>query len=213
MYAVVNGMDEISYEGVDVHNDNPGEQVVEIALGKQYGFPYCWTAQRVVLAGGQVVPPGTQLNKSDIHTDAWCAANSSRPTTFIQAHSAPLDIVFFDQHPQGALPERYRGGAFVALHGSWNRDPATGYKVIWIPFDAAGHSPMPISTATDTTFPYEVVLGGGNASGPADGPWSWATSGYSDEPRFADVAISPIDGALYVTSDNQGVLYRVGKPN
>lgn len=213
IYAVVNGMDGTYYEGQDVHNDNPGEQIVEIAMGKRYGFPYCWTAQRVVLPGGQVVPPGTQLNTSGTHTDAWCATSSSQPTTFVQAHSAPLDIAFFDDHPKGGLPERYRGGAFVALHGSWNRSPATGYKVIWIPFDAAGKAPMPTSTATDTTFPYEVVLGGGTAAGAVDGAWSWAVPGYADEPRFAGVAVSPLDGALYATSDSQGVLYRVGTPN
>jgi glucose/arabinose dehydrogenase len=211
MYAVVNGMDGVSYQSKDIHNDNPGEQITEIAMGKQYGFPFCVTAQRVVLAGGQLVPPGTQIPPGgSVHDDAWCAANSSAPSTFVQAHSAPLDIVFFDAHPQGALPERYRGGAFVALHGSWNRAPATGYKVVWIPFDAAGKAPMPVSTATDTTFPYEVILGGGDATGPKDGPWSWGDQGYADEPRFAGVAISPIDGALYASTDSGGYLYRVG---
>jgi glucose/arabinose dehydrogenase len=211
MYAVVNGLDQVEFGGVDVHNDNPGEQLVEIAMGKKYGYPYCFTAQRVVTAG-QVVAPGTQLPFMNTHDQAWCAANSSPPTTFVQAHSAPLDLTFFDTHPKGALPEHYRGGAFVALHGSWNRSPATGYKVVWIPFDADGKSPMPTSTATDTTFPYEVILGGGDATGPKDGAWSWSAPGgdYSDQPRFAGVAVSPVDGALYATSDSGGYVYRVG---
>lgn len=208
MYAVVNGMDGVTYQGADVHDDNPGEQVVEIAAGKQYGFPFCYTAQRVVV-GGQVVAPGTQLPYLT-HDEAWCAANSSPPATFIQAHSAPLDIAFFDAHPQGALPEKYRGGAFVALHGSWNRSPATGYKVIWIPFDAAGNAPTPTSTLTETTFPYETILGGGDATSPKDGPWSWADSSHADDPRFAGVAVSPIDGALYASTDTGGYVYRVG---
>lgn len=212
MYAVVNGLDDVSYAGEDVHNDNPGEQVVEIGMGKAYGYPYCFTAQRI-LKGGAVVPPGTQLPFGNVHDDAWCLANSSPPTTFVQAHSAPLDITFFDDQPRGGLPEKYRGGAFVALHGSWNRSPATGYKVIWIPFDASGKSPMPTSTATDTTFPYEVILGGGDASGAKDGAWSWSTADYADQPRFAGVAISPIDGALYASSDSGGYIYRLGVPN
>ena len=209
MYAVVNGLDDITYGGQNVHNDNPGEQVVEIAMGRAYGYPYCFTAQRVI-AAGQVILPGTQLQYGTVHDDAWCATNSSPPATFIQAHSAPLDLVFFDDQPRGALPDRYRGGAFVALHGSWDRSPATGYKVIWIPFDASGKAPMPTSTMTDSTFPYEVVLGGGNATAPADGAWSWTSGDYSDQPRFAGVAVSPVDGALYATSDSGGVLYRVG---
>lgn len=213
MYAVVNGMDDIGYQGTNVHNDNPGEQVVEIAMGKQYGFPFCFTAQRVV-AAGQVVAPGTQLAVTgSAHDDTWCAASSSLPTTFIQAHSAPLDLEFFDAHPKGGLPERYRGGAFVALHGSWDRSPATGSKVIWIPFDANGKVPPVVSTMTETKFPYETVFGGGDASGPQDGPWSWTgPNDYGDQPRPVGVAISPIDGSLYVSSDT-GYVYRVGSPN
>ena len=211
MYAVVNGMDGVSFGGVDVHDDNPGEQVTEVAMGKSYGYPYCFTAQRVT-AAGQLVLPGTQLAFGGVHDDAWCAANSSPPSTFIQAHSAPLDLVFFDDQPRGALPDRFRGGAFVALHGSWNRSAATGYKVIWIPFDAAGNAPMPTSTATDTTFPYEVILGGGSATAPEDGPWSWVSGDYSDQPRFSGVAISPVDGALYAASDSSGYIYRIGVP-
>ena len=211
MYAVVNGMDEVTYGGADVHNDNPGEQVVEIGMGRAYGYPYCFTAQRVIV-GGQVVAPGTQLPFGGVHDDAWCTANSLPPATFIQAHSAPLDLVFFDEQPRGALPDRFRGGAFVALHGSWDRSPATGYKVIWIPFDASGKAPMPSSSMTDTTFPYEVVLGGGDATAPKDGAWSWVSGDYSDQPRFAGVAVSPVDGALYASSDSGGYIYRVGQP-
>ena len=69
---------------------------------------------------------------------------------------------------------------------------------------------MPTSTMTDTTFPYEIVLGGGDAAAAADGAWSWASGDYSDQPRFAGVAISPVDGALYAASDSGGYIYRVG---
>jgi glucose/arabinose dehydrogenase len=214
MYAVVNGMDDVTYGGQNVHDDNPGEQVVEIALGKKYGYPFCFTAQRVI-TGGQVITPGMQLaREGGPHDEAWCATSSSPPATFIQAHSAPLDIVFFDVHPKGGLPERFRGGAFVALHGSWDRSPATGYKIIWIPFDAAGNVPPVTSTMTDTKFPYETVFGGGDANTPKDGPWSWTDDkDYAGQPRFTGVAISPIDGALYVSSDTDGFVYRIGLPN
>src|SRR5262249_19025404 len=88
MYAVVNGLDDQQYKGVDVHNDNPGEQLLEIAPGKQYGYPFCFTAQRVV-DNGTLIGVGTQLVNvgfpSNPHDDVWCAANSSKPTTFFQA--------------------------------------------------------------------------------------------------------------------------------
>ena len=213
MYGVVNGLDDVRYQTEDVHNDNPGEQVVALAPGKNFGYPFCMTSQRIV-SGANLIAPGTQVANENYPSpgvdDAWCAANSSQPATFVQAHSAPLDIVFFDAQPAGALPERWRGGAFIALHGSWDRGPATGSKVVWMPFDAAGNAPMPVSTSTTTTFPYETVLGGGNAGGPTDGAWVWSSSAGGEGPRPAGVAISPIDGALYVASDAGGYIYRVG---
>jgi glucose/arabinose dehydrogenase len=183
-------------------------------MGNRFGYPFCFTAQRIVV-GGAVTPPGTQLRNLSYSGNTWddgkCATDSMQPSTFIQAHSAPLDITFFDDDPTGNLPERYRGGAFVALHGSWNRSPATGYKVIWIPFDAQGKAPMPTSTTTTTTFPYETVFGGGDTGGAQDGPWAWMGSNNSDaEVRPAGVAISPIDGALYISADDGGKVYRVG---
>lgn len=221
IYAVVNGLDDIHYKGPDVHQDNPGEQVLEIAPGNKYGYPFCFTAQ-AVLDGANLVAPGTQLVNADFdgnpHDDAWCAANSMKPTTFVQAHSAPLDLTFFDGQPTGNLPEKYRGGAFVAFHGSWDRAKGThtGRTVVWIPFQADGTSPQP-TTAKDgdklvTTFPYEIVFGPKNDEErtASDGSWSWANAGASDSPRPAGVAISPIDGALYIAADTPGSIYRVG---
>jgi glucose/arabinose dehydrogenase len=217
MYGVVNGMDFVSYAtgGVfeDVHEDNPGEQVVELLPGKRYGYPYCFTSQRVTV-GGKIATPGTQLpnpGSDPSHDAAWCAASSELPATFVQAHSAPLDILFFDVQPKGVLPERWRGGAFIAFHGSANRSIPTGYKVVWMPFDAAGKAPMPTSTDTGTIFPYETVFGRGSpAEGAVDGAWYWTDGDVEETPRPAGIAISPVDGALYVSSDQSGFLYRVG---
>ncbi len=212
MFGVVNGIDDISYRSADVHEDNPGEQIVELGVGRRYGYPFCFTAQHIVV-GGSVVPAGTQLLNEGFlspYDDTWCALNSERPATFVQAHTAPLDILFFDAHPRGALPERWRGGAFVSLHGSVDRSVFTGYKVVWIPFDAAGKTPMPVSTPTGASFPYETVFGGGTSSGPVDGLWTWTAGGVSESPRPVGLAISPVDGALYVSSDLGGFVYRVG---
>lgn len=217
IFGVVNGLDEQAYAGQDVHNDNPGEQVVEIAAGKNYGYPFCFTAQAIE-SGGNVVAAGTQLVNAaspSAKDDNWCATNSTKPATFVQAHSAPLDITFFDDHPAGGLPEKYRGGAFVALHGSWNRNPNTGNKIVWIPFDAQGTAAMPTTAKVNdklvTTFPYETVLGGGDTTGPQDGEWAWNADPYADGKfRPAGVAVGPVDGALYVAADEGGKIYRVG---
>lgn len=231
--GVLSGIDDLRYRGEDVHADNPGEEIVSLEFGKSYGYPFCFAAARVV-TDGKLVPPGTRLRASwssqnpltavtdSPKDDAWCG-KVPPPLTFIQAHSSPLGITFFDG-PEGALPKRYRGGAFVALHGSWDRTPSTGYKVIWVPFDAQGNAPMPVSTKETTTYPYEVVFGGGSAGNARDGEWSWSADGLGESPvRPVGVAISPVDGALYVSSDNgkvslkakqgdaNGALYRIGQ--
>lgn len=217
IFGVVNGLDDQAYGGADVHNDNPGEQVIEIAMGKNYGYPFCFTAQAIEREGA-VVTAGTQLVNAaspQVKDDAWCTQNSAQPATFVQAHSAPLDITFFEDHPSGSLPDKYRGGAFVALHGSWNRDPNTGNKVVWIPFDAQGKAPMPTTAKVNdklvTTFPYETILGGGDAGGPQDGEWAWSADPYADGKfRPSGVAVGPVDGALYIAADDGGKIYRVG---
>src|SRR5207248_11535191 len=49
----------------------------------------------------------------------------------LSSHVAPLGMVFYTAD---ALPQSYRGGAFVGEHGSWNRTPLNGYKVVYVPF-------------------------------------------------------------------------------
>ena len=223
IYAVVSGLDDLRYQGADLHPDNPGDEVVRLEAGKAYGYPFCFPATRVV-ADGRVVPPGTMLHADaasqnplvgvtkSSHDDAWCAAHAEPPISLIQAHASALSLEFFEG-PDGALPARWRGGAFIALHGSWDRNPSTGYKIVWLPFDAAGTPPMPTSTAAATTFPYEIVFGGGDRAGPRDGAWGWHTADAGEDVvRPVGVAVSPIDGALYVSSDNGSVaLTKLGK--
>jgi hypothetical protein len=65
-----------------------------------------------------------------------------------------------------------------------------------------------------TTFPYEVVFGGGRAGKPVDGPWSWHAGGAGEAVvRPVGVAISPFDGALYVSSDDSGGARQSSAPN
>jgi glucose/arabinose dehydrogenase len=222
IYGVVNGIDDVRYAGEDVHADNPGEAFVRLEAGQAYGWPFCFMAQRIV-RDGAVVPVGTQLKTDAMNNvfpqllvesskdDAWCAAHATRPMSLVEAHSAPLDVVI-DEGPPGGLPERWRGGAFISLHGSWDRHPSTGYKVVWLPLDAAGVAPMPSSTPTETHFPYEVVFGGGSQGQARDGFWSWTSGGVGESVvRPVGLAISPLDGALYVSSDNRAVEDQPGK--
>jgi glucose/arabinose dehydrogenase len=54
-------------------------------------------------------------------------------------------MVFSDNK---AMPERYRNGAFVGMHGSWNRNPRSGYKVVFVPFADGKPSGQPVDVLT-----------------------------------------------------------------
>jgi glucose/arabinose dehydrogenase len=102
----------------------------------------------------------------------------------MQAHSAPLGIVFNTADGLGA---HYKGGAFVALHGSWNRATRTGYKVVFLPF--SGGKP---------SGEYEDFLTG------------FVTSDKQVWGRPVGVAIAA-DGSLIVTEDANNTIWRVAR--
>jgi glucose/arabinose dehydrogenase len=58
-------------------------------------------------------------------------ASAIVPDYALGPHTASLGLIFYTA---SALPERFRGGAFIGQHGSWNRKPLSGYKVIYVPF-------------------------------------------------------------------------------
>jgi glucose/arabinose dehydrogenase len=206
------------YQGEDVHLDNPGETLLRIEPGQAYGYPFCFTAQDVVTAAGSV-EPGTQLASevagfTNPHDDAWCEENSVPPVSFLPAHSAPLDISFYSsaEGRPASLPEQWARGAFVTQHGSWNTMPSVGHNVVLFPF-APGEPSMPRTDQTPPAYPFTMVFGGGNAAGHMDGEWGWSSGSAGENPvRPVGVAVSPLDGALYVSSDGEGVLYRIGMP-
>ena len=216
LFGVVNGIDDLKYQGQDVHNDNPGEALVRLEPGSSFGYPYCFSAQNIVTAQGPV-PPGTQLATetdgfANPHDDAWCQQSSELPLSFLPAHSAPLDITFYNpaaNAPQ-SLPRDWSGGAFVTQHGSWDTMPSVGHNVVFFSFDP-GQPTMPRSMESPPAYPFTVVFGGGSAAGHVDGQWGWrAADGGEANVRPVGAAVSPTDGALYVSSDSEGVLYRIG---
>src|SRR5208283_1575029 len=110
------------------------------------------------------------------------AARARVPDVLIQPHSAPLGITFY---PGGMFPAEYRGDAFVALHGSWNRAKRTGYKVVRL-----------IMQDGRPTGAYEDFLTGFVAGD--SGVWG----------RPVGVAVTR-DGTLLVTDDAGGAIWRV----
>ncbi len=102
-------------------NDLPPEELNRLEEGKDYGWPYAF-GKRVI---DPLMDPPPGMTKAEY-------ARRSMPSVLeYQAHSSPIGMTFYSGQ---MFPERYRNGAFVCFRGSWNRDPATGYKVVFIPF-------------------------------------------------------------------------------
>lgn len=104
-----------------------------------------------------------------------------QPVATWQAHTAPLGLAFYTGTN---FPEEYRGDLFIALHGSWNHSTGVGYSVVRLPLDGS----TPIGEVEDF----------------ADG---WLSNNQASG-RPVGLAVGP-DGALYVSDDKGGVIYRI----
>jgi glucose/arabinose dehydrogenase len=93
------------------------DYATDVRDGGFYGWPYSYI--------GRNEDPRRRGERPDL------VARAIVPAVLIQSHSAALGIVFYEGR---MFPAEYRGSAFVALHGSWNRQRRTGYKIIRIPF-------------------------------------------------------------------------------
>jgi glucose/arabinose dehydrogenase len=166
MWGVDHGID---YKG----NEIPPEELNEIQNGLHYGWPFCY-GTRVADAAYALDPPGS--------TKAEFCPRTVAPTLTFDAHMAPMQIAFY----QGtSFPAEYRGDAFVAMRGSWNRSPAVGYKVVRIEF----RDGVPTRSSDFLT---------GFLS--QDGERHYG--------RIAGIAVAR-DGSLLVADDANGVIYRV----
>lgn len=161
LWCVVNERDSLG--------DNiPFEFATTIKEGAFYGWPWYYI--------GKNEDPRRKGERPDL------AGKATIPDVLMQAHSAPLNIVFYDG---SNFPAEYRGDAFVALHGSWNRGVRTGYKVVRLRF--SGGKP---------TGEYQDFITGFVLSD--DAVWG----------RPVGVAVAR-DGALIVTEDANGTIWRI----
>jgi glucose/arabinose dehydrogenase len=112
LWAIVNERDEI---GPDLVPD----YLTSVQDGGFYGWPYSYY--------GQHLDPRVQPQRPDL------VAKAIVPDYALSSHVAPLGVAMY----AGAdLPASYRGGAFVSEHGSWDRSPFNGYKVVFVPFSS-----------------------------------------------------------------------------
>ncbi len=110
LWAVVNERDEL---GPDLVPD----YMTNVHDGAFYGWPYSYYGQHL---DPRVVPQRPEL-----------VAKAIKPDYALGSHVAALGIAWYDTN---GLPAAYRGGMFVGEHGSWDRTPVSGYKVVFVPF-------------------------------------------------------------------------------
>ena len=152
-------------------SDLTPDYMTAVELGDNFGWPwYYW--------GGY---PDTRVDPANPQLQQY----SKRPDYALGPHTASLGLAFAGDAKLGA---RFSNGAFVGQHGSWNRVPVSGYKVIYVPFGDTG---FPLKGAK----PVDVLTGFLNKDGQAQG-------------RPVGV-ITGKDGALLVADDVGNVVWRV----
>ncbi len=154
----------------DNGRDNMGDDIPPDELnyapraGMNFGFPYCH---------------GKDVQDPEFGREHSCA-EFVPPVWNLPAHVAAIGMRFYDG---GMFPEEYRGGIFIAEHGSWNRSVPIGYRVSRVVLDG------------DRAVKYELF-----AQGWLMGGWHWG--------RPVDVLVMP-DGSLLVSDDYAGAVYRI----
>ncbi len=134
LWTVVNERDELG-------SDLVPDYLTSVKDGGFYGWPFSYCGP---------------------HVDARVAANPAMvakaivPDYAIGNHTASLGLTFYRA---GLLPAQYRGGALIGQHGSWNRKPLTGYKVIFVPFAGGRPSGSPRDVLTGFLDEDEHALG------------------------------------------------------
>ena len=112
--------------GIDTLGDNESkEEINEIKFGKRYGWPFVYEDGKFI---SHPLPPAGYTRED------W-AKMTTFPTLMHTAHSAGIQMAFYTGNQ---FPAQYKNDAFIALRGSWNRNPPSGYQIARIRFDKAG---------------------------------------------------------------------------
>jgi glucose/arabinose dehydrogenase len=167
-------------------DDRPAEWIDLVRDGGFYGWPFAHSYQfyNDFTRGGdyQALLPITAADSARVRTMV-------SPAALVQAHSALMAIEFPNSD---AFPEAYRHGAFIASHGSWNRSPQTGYKVMYLDF--SDDNDTVANTVSDFLTGFQTDSGGARWARPV---------GLETDAR----------GNLYMSSDAETVFIMIVSPS
>lgn len=185
LYAVQHGRDDLDRMYPDLYTEDqrvnlPGEEMFRMKKGSDCGWPYCYydPFQKKKVQGPEYGGDGKKTTGCE---------NKQLPVYAFPAHSAPNALLFYTGTQ---FPEKYRNGAFIAFHGSWNRAPQEqqGFNVVFLPFKDG----MPSGE-------YEVF---------ADG-FAGAKKNPNEAAHRPCGLTQDADGSLYISDDQNGRIWKV----
>ena len=187
-----------------MHNNNPGEKIhfmgdVTKPNTNWYGYPSCFTVWQPSDFTDKAFKVGdwfTQSPSSSMN-DTTCDKTATKPALTLFPHSAPIDCKFNADNSK----------MFITYHGSWNRSPTTGFKLVAVDFkkDASGNI-VPVEPITSTTAAKDVFANPDVTKCAGNGP-SFSSGCFRPAGLGWDKS-----GRLYMTSDvSQGELWVLGQ--
>jgi glucose/arabinose dehydrogenase len=187
LYAMQHGRDQLNTIKPDTYSNEqsaelPAEEFFQIKKGGDYGWPYCYfdPMQKKKVLGPEYGGDGKKQDR---------CAGKEQPIYAFPAHWAPNAVVFYTGN---LFPAKYKNGAFIAFHGSWNRAPMpqAGFCVVFVPFKNGKPSGE-----------YEMFANGFTGKDVVKGP---------NEAKYRPCGLAQgPDGALYISDDNKGKIWRV----
>jgi glucose/arabinose dehydrogenase len=185
LYFVMHGRDQLDtlwpeHYSAAQRSQLPAEEFQQVSQNDDFGWPYTYYDQ---IRSARMVSPEYG---GDGKTTAE-AGKYKEPLIGFPGHWAPDDLIFYTGTQ---FPEKYRNGAFIAFHGSWNREVQDGYSVVFVPMANGKPSGQ-----------YEIFADNFEAPKPITSPAEAAH-------RPSGLAVAP-DGSLYISDDVGGRIWKV----